>query len=265
MHDATGVRDPNVIGYCIGGTLLSATLAYMAARKDMRVHSATFFAAQADFSEAGDLQVFIDDVQLEALEQQMDAAGGVLEGAKMATTFNMLRANDLIWSFVVNNYLLGKTPVPFDLLYWNSDTTRMPEATHLFYLREFYKNNALAKGEMKFGGVKLDSRQGHDPRLSAVGEGRPHRAVPLRLQIDEAVQRADPLHHGGLRPHRRRHQSALGEEVSVLDQRQAARDHRRVAGRRRGASRLMVAGLECVARSRYPAEKCLRASPATAS
>jgi polyhydroxyalkanoate synthase len=156
VHDATGVRDPNVIGYCIGGTLLSATLAYMAANKDMRVHSATFFAAQADFSEAGDLQIFIDDVQLEALEQQMDAAGGVLEGAKMATTFNMLRANDLIWSFVVNNYLLGKTPVPFDLLYWNSDTTRMPEATHLFYLREFYKNNALAKGQMKFGDVKLD-------------------------------------------------------------------------------------------------------------
>ncbi|HTW35074.1 MAG TPA: class I poly(R)-hydroxyalkanoic acid synthase [Rhizomicrobium sp.] len=156
VHDATGVRDPNVIGYCIGGTLLSATLAYMAATKDTRIHSATFFAAQADFSEAGDLQIFIDDVQLEALEQQMDAAGGVLEGQKMATTFNMLRANDLIWSFVVNNYLLGKTPVPFDLLYWNSDTTRMPEATHLFYLREFYRNNALARGKMKFGDVKLD-------------------------------------------------------------------------------------------------------------
>jgi polyhydroxyalkanoate synthase len=156
VEEATGIRDPNVIGYCIGGTLLSATLAYMAAKKDTRIHSATFFAAQADFSEAGDLQIFIDDVQLEALEQQMDAAGGVLEGRKMATTFNMLRANDLIWSFVVNNYLLGKVPVPFDLLYWNSDTTRMPEATHLFYLREFYKHNALAKREMTLGGVKLD-------------------------------------------------------------------------------------------------------------
>ena len=156
VDDATGVHDPNVIGYCIGGTLLAATLAYMAAKKDRRIHSATFFAAQADFSEAGDLQVFIDDVQLEALEQQMEAAGGVLEGSKMATTFNMLRANDLIWSFVVNNYLLGKTPVPFDLLYWNSDTTRMPEATHLFYLREFYKNNSLATGKMKFDGEKLD-------------------------------------------------------------------------------------------------------------
>jgi polyhydroxyalkanoate synthase len=156
VHDATGVRDPNVIGYCIGGTLLAATLAYMAAKNDRRIHSATFFAAQADFSEAGDLQIFIDDVQLEALEEQMEAAGGVLEGSRMATTFNMLRANDLIWSFVVNNYLLGRDPVPFDLLYWNSDTTRMPEATHLFYLRKFYKENALARGTLVFGDVKLD-------------------------------------------------------------------------------------------------------------
>jgi len=156
VRHATGRKDANVIGYCIGGTLLSATLAWMAAKNDHRIHSATFFAAQADFSEAGDLQVFIDDVQLEALEQQMDAAGGILEGRRMATTFNMLRANDLIWSFVVNNYLLGRDPVPFDLLYWNSDTTRMPEATHLFYLRQFYKNNALAKGKLAFDGVKLD-------------------------------------------------------------------------------------------------------------
>jgi polyhydroxyalkanoate synthase subunit PhaC len=156
VADATGIRDPNVIGYCIGGTLLSATLAYMAAKGDNRVNSATFFAAQTDFSDAGDLQVFIDDVQLEGLEQQMTASGGVLEGRKMATTFNMLRANDLIWSFVVNNYLLGRDPMPFDLLYWNSDTTRMPEATHLFYLRQFYKNNALAKGQLKLGGETLD-------------------------------------------------------------------------------------------------------------
>jgi polyhydroxyalkanoate synthase len=156
VRAAADVEKVNVIGYCIGGTLLSAALAYMAAKGDKRIKSATFFAAQADFSEAGDLQVFIDDAQLEALEQQMEAAGGVLEGSKMATTFNMLRANDLIWSFVVNNYLLGKAPVPFDLLYWNSDTTRMPEATHLFYLRQFYKDNALATGNLVLGGEKLD-------------------------------------------------------------------------------------------------------------
>jgi len=156
VEAATGVSEINAIGYCIGGTLLSASLAYMAETGDKRIKSATFFAAQADFSEAGDLQVFIDDHQLEALEAQMEASGGVLEGSKMATTFNMLRANDLIWSFVINNYMLGKDPFPFDLLYWNADTTRMPRATHLFYLREFYRENKFAKGEMELGGVKLD-------------------------------------------------------------------------------------------------------------
>ena len=156
VKDATGVEDPNCVGYCIGGTLLAATLAYMAAKKDARVHSATFWAAQTDFSEAGDLSVFVDEAQLEAMEEQMKGSGGVLNGAKMAGTFNMLRANDLIWSFVINNYLLGKSPMPFDLLYWNSDTTRMPEKLHLSYLRQCYKDNALAKGQMTLGGVKLD-------------------------------------------------------------------------------------------------------------
>jgi polyhydroxyalkanoate synthase len=156
VEQATGVRDPNVVGYCIGGTLLGATLAYMAKTGDDRIHSATFWAAQVDFSEAGDLKIFVDDAQLGALKEQMEADGGLLEGRKMETTFNMLRANDLIWSFVVSNYLLGKTPAPFDLLFWNSDTTRMPEKMHLFYLRECYRDNALALGKMKFGDVKLD-------------------------------------------------------------------------------------------------------------
>ena len=156
VEKATGVRDPNVVGYCIGGTLLGATLAYMAKTGDTRIHSATFWAAQVDFSDAGDLKIFVDDAQLAALKEQMDADGGLLEGRRMATTFNMLRANDLIWSFVVSNYLLGKTPAPFDLLYWNSDTTRMPEKMHLFYLSQFYRDNALALGKMKFGDVTLD-------------------------------------------------------------------------------------------------------------
>jgi len=159
VEQATGVAEVNAIGYCIGGTLLTASLAYMAATGDERIKSATFFAAQADFTEAGDLQVFVDDHQLEALDQQMEAAGGVLEGSKMATTFNMLRANDLIWSFVINNYMLGKDPFPFDLLYWNADTTRMPRATHLFYLREFYRKNDFAEGRMEMGGVKLNPKK----------------------------------------------------------------------------------------------------------
>jgi polyhydroxyalkanoate synthase len=156
VEKATGVKEINTIGYCIGGTLLSATLAYMAAKGDKRITSATFFAAQADFSEAGDLQVFIDDDQLRNMEETMKASGGYLDGAKMATTFNMLRSNDLIWSFVVNNYLLGRDPMRFDLLYWNADTTRMPIAMHMFYLREFYRENNLAKGKLVMAGEKLD-------------------------------------------------------------------------------------------------------------
>jgi polyhydroxyalkanoate synthase subunit PhaC len=156
VERATGVRDPNVVGYCIAGTLWAATLAYMAKTGDDRIHSATFWAAQVDFSEAGELKIFVDDAQLDALKEQMHTDGGLLEGRKMATTFNLLRANDLIWSFVVSNYLLGKTPAPFDLLFWNSDTTRLPEKMHLFYLRECYRDNALALGKMKFGDVALD-------------------------------------------------------------------------------------------------------------
>src|SRR5690606_32099982 len=128
-------REANVIGYCLGGTLLAATLAYMAATGDERIKTATYLATMVDFAEAGELSVFIDEEQLAVLEERMEKKG-YLEGRDMATTFNMLRANDLIWSFVINNYLLGQEPFPFDLLYWNSDATRMPAAMHSFYLRK---------------------------------------------------------------------------------------------------------------------------------
>ena len=141
---ATGEREANVIGYCLGGTLLACTLAYMAAKRDSRIKSATFLVTMVDFAEAGELSVFIDEEQLSSLEERMNAKG-YLEGRDMATTFNMLRANDLIWSFVVNNYLLGKSPFPFDLLYWNADSTRMPAAMHSFYLRNMYQENLLVK------------------------------------------------------------------------------------------------------------------------
>ena len=152
----TGAKQLNAVGYCIAGTMLSCTLAHMAAKKDNRIASATFFAAQQDFSESGDLKLFTDEDWLRVIEVSMDKAGGVLPGGMMAGTFNALRANDLIWSFFVNNYLMGKDPKPFDLLYWNSDQTRMPRALHLFYLREFYQKNRLATGEMELGGEKLD-------------------------------------------------------------------------------------------------------------
>jgi polyhydroxyalkanoate synthase len=146
----------NTVGYCIGGTLLGASLAHMAAHKLTSVRSATFFAAQQDFAEAGDLLLFTNQAWLDDLEKRMDAAGGVLPSSAMADTFNMLRANDLIWSFFVNNYLLGKEPTAFDLLFWNADQTRMPKALHLGYLRNFYKDNLFAKGELSLAGTPLD-------------------------------------------------------------------------------------------------------------
>lgn len=152
---ATGEKDVNAIGYCIGGTLLASTLAYMADKNDQRIKSATFFTTQVDFTNAGELLVFVDEEQVSAVERKMEEKG-YLEGRSMAAAFNMLRSNDLIWSYVVNNYLLGKEPFPFDLLYWNADSTRMPAATHSFYLRECYLNNSLSKGKMKLGGVTLD-------------------------------------------------------------------------------------------------------------
>ncbi len=158
-----GVKTVNTVGYCIGGTLLACALAYLAAKGDDRIASATFFAAQSDFAEAGDLKLFTDEAWLEDLEKQMDTAGGFLPGRSMADTFNVLRSNDLIWSFYVSNYLMGKEPRPFDLLYWNSDQTRMPKALHLAYLRNFYKDNALAAGAMTLGGVKLDMKMIQTP------------------------------------------------------------------------------------------------------
>jgi polyhydroxyalkanoate synthase len=157
IEQATGERDVNAIGYCVGGTLLAATLAYMASRHDERIASATFFAAQVDFTHAGDLKVFVDEDQIAAREREMGERG-YLEGKKMATAFNLLRSNDLIWPYVINNYLKGKEPAPFDLLYWNSDATRMPAANHSFYLRNCYLDNRLSKGDMVIGGKKLKLR-----------------------------------------------------------------------------------------------------------
>ncbi len=159
IEQATGEREANVIGYCLGGTLLAATLAYMAVKKDTRFASATYFVTMTDFAEAGELSVFIDEEQLSSLEDRMREQG-YLEGSDMATTFNMLRANDLIWSFVVNNYLLGKEPFPFDLLYWNSDSTRMPAAMHAYYLRNMYQENKLIVPDaLSLAGVPIDLRK----------------------------------------------------------------------------------------------------------
>jgi polyhydroxyalkanoate synthase len=157
VEKATGERDVNFIGYCLGGTLLGAALAYLAQKnQENRVASATYFVSLLDFSQPGELGVFIDEAQVQSLERKMNERG-YLEGSEMASTFNLLRANDLVWSFVVNNYLLGKDPFPFDLLYWNADSTRMPARMHSFYLRNMYIHNAMARpGGITLDGVPID-------------------------------------------------------------------------------------------------------------
>ncbi len=158
VKSVTGQKQANAIGYCVGGTLLAVTLAYMAAKNDDRIASATFFTTQVDFTHAGDLMVFVDEEQIEMVEKRMSEKG-YLDGSKMATAFNLLRSNDLIWPYVINNYMRGKEPFPFDLLYWNSDSTRMPAANHSFYLRNCYLENNLAKGKMVVDNVQLNLKK----------------------------------------------------------------------------------------------------------
>lgn len=159
VEQATGEKGVNCIGYCLGGTLLATTLAYLATRRDTRIKSATYFVTLVDFEQPGELGVFIDEEQLKGLEAKMNRRG-YLEGREMAITFNMLRANDLIWSFVVNNYLMGQDPFPFDLLYWNDDSTRMPAKMHGFYLRRMYQQNDLCKpGAIELLNTRIDLRK----------------------------------------------------------------------------------------------------------
>jgi polyhydroxyalkanoate synthase subunit PhaC len=157
-QDATGADKVNVIGYCIGGTLTAASLGWMAAQNDSRVNAATFFTTQVDFEKAGDLLVYVDEEQVKWIEGRMKDKG-YLPGTRMADAFNLLRSNDLIWSYVVNNYMLGKDPMPFDLLYWNADSTRMPAGVHSFYLRECYMANKLAQGKMVLDNVRIDLKK----------------------------------------------------------------------------------------------------------
>ncbi|TIR04873.1 MAG: class I poly(R)-hydroxyalkanoic acid synthase [Mesorhizobium sp.] len=151
IERSTGEKDVNAVGYCVGGTLLAAALALMAQEGDHRIKSATFFTTQVDFTYAGDLKVFVDEEQVAAVEKAMNEKG-YLDGTKMATAFNMLRSGDLIWPYVVNNYMRGKDPLPFDLLYWNADSTRMAAANHSFYLRNCYLENRLSQGTMELAG-----------------------------------------------------------------------------------------------------------------
>jgi polyhydroxyalkanoate synthase len=192
IEQATGEREVNAIGYCIGGTLMSATLTYVIARGDGRIKSITFFTSMVDFEDPGELDVFIDDQQLEALEERM-SRDGYLDGSEMSGAFNMMRANDLIWSFVVNNYLLGKEPFPFELLYWNADSTRMPAVMHSFYLRKMYQKNRLVEpGGMNLNGVEIDLRTIKTP--SFILSTRDDHIAPWR-----STYRATQLYEGPFR------------------------------------------------------------------
>ena len=242
IEDATGEIDVTAIGYCVGGTLLSVTLAYMAAVDDRRVSSATLFASLVDFTDVGDLKVFIDAEQLKAVEERM-AEQGYLEGSHMAAAFNMLRPNDLIWSYYVNNYLKGKEPMPFDLLVWNSNSTRMPAANHNFYLRHCYLQNDLSNGRMVLSGKTLDLGRVTIPMY--VLSSREDHIAPARGVFKGAQCFGGPVRFvtAGFRPYRRRRQPGRQAEISVLDRR-AARGRFQVLDRRRqGDAGVLVARL----------------------
>ena len=211
IEKATGESKVNVIGYCLGGTLLGCTLAYLAAKGQERAACATFFVSLLDFSEPGELGVFIDEKQVVNLEKKMNERG-YLEGSEMASTFNLLRANDLVWSFVINNYLMGKDPFPFDLLHWNSDSTRMPAKMHSFYLRNMYMKNLLAvPGGIELDGVPIDLSRGEAAGLLCLDGGGSHCAVEDDLQGGQAPWRDGAFRARRFRPYRRHRQPARSE------------------------------------------------------
>lgn len=177
VRDLMDVPSVHTIGYCVAGTTLAATLALLAARGEAdKVSSATFFTAQVDFSKAGDLALFVDDEQMKMVEQL--SSGGFLDGRYMAATFNLLRGRDLIWNYVVNNYLLGQDYPPFDLLYWNGDTTNLPARWHKDYLTQLYRDNLLVQpGAISVAGTPIDLRQVRTPAY--VQAGREDHIAPL--------------------------------------------------------------------------------------
>ena len=243
IEKVTGEMKVHTAGYCVGGTLLASTLAWLAEKRRVRVTSATFFAAQVDFTHAGDLLVFVDEDQISALERDMEAAG-VLEGSKMAMAFNMLRSNDLIWSYVVSNYLKGQPPSSFDLLHWNSDATRMPAANHSYYLRNCYLENRLSTGTMVLDNTLLDlskvkvpvynlaTREDHIAPADSVLYGSQFFGGPVKYVLSGSGHIAGVVNPPAAR------------QIPVLDQRQhQGRQIRRLAQGRQGAQGLVVARL----------------------
>ena len=220
VRDLLEVEAVHAIGYCVAGTTLAATLAYLAATGEAaKVKSATFFTAQVDFADAGDLKLFLGDETMGLLDQ-VTKEKGYLDGRYMAATFNLLRGRDLIWNYVVNNYLLGEEPAPFDLLHWNSDVTNLPAGWHRDYLETLYKQNKLVEK----GGIKVGERadRPHQHRDAGLHPGRPrgpYRAARKRVEDHALSGRAEALRARRVGAYRRRGQPAGGGQVSILDQR----------------------------------------------
>jgi len=219
IEQVTGERDIHALGYCVGGTLLAVTLAYMAQTGDKRIKSATLLTTQVDFTYAGDLKVFAaDEEQIAAVEREMGQRG-YLDGSKMAAAFNLLRSNDLIWPYVIGNYLKGQQPFPFDMLYWNADSTRMPCANHSFYLRGCYLENRLAKGTMTIRNQKLDlkrvavpiynlaAREDHIAPARSVYLGSSFFGGPVRFVLAGSGHMAGVVNHPG----KNKYQHWIGE------------------------------------------------------
>ena len=240
VRDALGVESVHAIGYCVAGTMLAATLALLAARGEAeKVASATFFTAQVDFSEAGDLKLFIGDEQLELI-RQLSAEKGYLDGRYMAATFNLLRGRDLIWNYVTSNYLLGEDYPQFDLLHWNGDTTNLPADWHRAYLQQLYRENRLVQpGGLTIDGTPIDLRTVKTPTY--VQAGREDHIAPPQSVWKITHHFTGPLRFvlAGLGPYRRRGQPARGGEIPILDQRGEGRTpggvHRRRDARPRAA------------------------------
>ena len=237
----TGSSKINALGYCVGGTLLASTLAYMAAKDDNRIASASFLAAQVDFSEAGDLLVFIDDAQLNSLEEMM-AEQGYLDGSRMAAVFNMLRPRDLIWPYVINNYLLGKKPFPFDLLFWNAELDPAACRQSRLLSARVLSSQSAEQGRDAARRRAARSVESEDPDLRALHQGGSYRAGGVGVPRQQAVRWAGTPCHGGVRPYRRRGQSSRQEEISILVGRETGLT-RRVDGDGEGDCGLLVARL----------------------
>ncbi len=242
VRELLSVEAVHSVGYCVAGTTLAATLAYLSAKGEAaKVASATFFTAQVDFSKAGELLHFVDDEQLKLISTL--SPEGYLDGRYLAMTFNLLRGRDLIWNYVTNNYLLGRDYVPFDLLHWNGDVTNLPAKWHLSYLTDLYRDNLLVKPARWRGGRAARPDEGRHPRLCPGGARGSYRAARKRVEDHRGVHRPLALRAGGLGAYRGRGEPACRRQISILDQRHARRDARRV---RRGRDRdqgQLVAGL----------------------